>query len=319
MNIGTIQEQLRALKLGTAAREIGDVLASRREAVDLAWVVELLERELDARKENAIRKRIERAQIPELTTLEGFDWGFNPKIERTAIEELAKLEFVEQNRVALFLGGTGLGKTHLALAIGILAAKAGYPVYCASIKRLMQEIEIAKRADALDLLFSRLLSARLWLIDDWGVVSMSREIAEEVYDLFDRRKYSSAMLLTSNRDIEEWGEVFPDPVLANAIIDRIFDRSIRVEFDGKSYRLKGKIQLPTRTGVGILPAIRRRRMGPNKPYGHAASVDSADGLRPPTLPTAAWTALRADHMPTGPKTIIGGGRERRKDCRKGRS
>ena len=88
VNIGTIQEQLRALKLGTAAREIGDVLASRREAVDLAWVVELLERELDARKENAIRKRIERAQIPELTTLEGFDWGFNPKIERPAIEEV---------------------------------------------------------------------------------------------------------------------------------------------------------------------------------------------------------------------------------------
>jgi DNA replication protein DnaC len=74
---------------------------------------------------------------------------------------------------------------------------------------------------------------------------MSREIAEEVFDLFDRRKYSSALVLTSNRDVEEWGEVFPDPVLANATIDRIFDRAIIVTFQGQSYRLKGKISLPS--------------------------------------------------------------------------
>jgi DNA replication protein DnaC len=76
------------------------------------------------------------------------------------------------------------------------------------------------------------------------VVSMSREIAEEAFDLFDRRKYNSAMILTSNRDLKEWSEVFPDPVLANATIDRIFDRAEIVVFEGKSYRLKGRIELP---------------------------------------------------------------------------
>ena len=80
---------------------------------------------------------------------------------------------------------------------------------------------------------------------------MSREIAEEVFDLFDRRKYSSAMLLTSNRDIEEWNEVFPDPVLANATIDRIFDRAILVPFEGKSYRLKGRICLPVSATIEV--------------------------------------------------------------------
>lgn len=278
MNVATIQDQLRSLRLGTAAREIEEVLTRRRKAVELDWVAELLERELDARRGRAIAKRIERAEIPEMVTLDQFDWAFNPKIEREKIEELAKLEFIEQNRVALFLGGAGLGKTHLALAIGILAAKAGHQVYCASIKRLMAEIELAKLSGALDVLFSRILSARLWLIDDWGVVSMKREIAEEVYDLFDRRKYSSGMLLTSNRDVEEWGEMFPDPVLANATIDRIFDRPIVVEFKGKSYRLKGRIQLPVRTGVGVLPGVRRRRAWHlDKPCGHAA-------------PGTAWTA-----------------------------
>ena len=93
---------------------------------------------------------------------------------------------------------------------------------------------MAKLKNNLDVLFKRMLSSQLWLIDDWGVVSMSREIAEEVFDLFDRRKYSSAMLLTSNRDVEEWSEVFPDPVLANATIDRIFDRAEIVPFQGNS-------------------------------------------------------------------------------------
>ena len=82
---------------------------------------------------------------------------------------------------------------------------------------------------------------------------MNREIAEEVFDLFDRRKYSSAMLLTSNRDVEEWGEVFPDPVLANATIDRMFDRAEIVVFQGKSYRLKGRISLPSLNVQAIGP------------------------------------------------------------------
>lgn len=244
MNVEAIRTQMRTLKLRTAAEELEDVLARHKGAVDLGWAQEAFTREIDARKERAIQNRIERAEFPEVTTLEAFDWKFNPKIDHTKIEELANLEFVRDNRISLFLGATGLGKTHIALAIGVLAAKEGYSVFCASIKKLIQDIHLAKHKNKLDLLFKRMLSSKLWLIDDWGVVSMSREIAEEVFDLFDRRKYSSAMLLTSNRDIEEWNEVFPDPVLANATIDRIFDRAVIVPFEGKSYRLKGRICLP---------------------------------------------------------------------------
>ena len=88
-----------------------------------------------------------------------------------------------------------------------------------------------------------MLGTKLWIIDDWGVVTLQREIAEEIFDLLDRRKYSSAMILTSNRDIEEWPQVFPDPVIANATIDRIFDRAETIIFKGPSFRLKGKIQI----------------------------------------------------------------------------
>lgn len=253
MNIEAIRKQLKSLKLSTAAQEIEEVLTRHKQAVSLEWVSDLFEREIDARQGRALERRIVRAEFPEVTTLEAFDWQFNTKIDRVKIEALAKLDFVRSNGIGLFLGEAGLGKTHLALAIGVLAAKENHRVFCASTKRLMELIRVAKLKNTLDALFKRMLSSKLWIIDDWGVVSMSRDIAEEVFDLFDRRRYSSAMLLTSNRDVEEWGEVFADPVLANATIDRIFDRAEIVVFQGNSYRLKGRITLPsiTSTEVGL--------------------------------------------------------------------
>lgn len=244
MNIETVKSQLKTLKLPTALRELENVVKSHRQAVSLHWISELLEREIDERKERAMARRIESAHFPEVKTLEGFDWKFNPKINKEKVEELSGLEFIKTNQIALFLGNAGTGKTHIALAIGVLAAKAGHRVYCTSAKRLAQELTVARLKNNLDLLFKKILSADLWIIDDWGVVSMSREIIEEVFDLFDRRKYHSAMILTSNRDIKEWNEVFPDPVLANATIDRIFDRAQVVIFEGKSYRLNGRISIP---------------------------------------------------------------------------
>ena len=152
-------------------------------------------------------------------------YPFNPDIDEEKIKDLATLTFIEQNQIALFLGAPGVGKTHLALAIGLLAVRAGKRVYCTSAKRLGQEILLGKLRNNLDQLFKKILSAHLWIIDDWGVVSMNREVAEEVFDLMDRRKHSSAMILTSNRDVSEWSEVFPDPIIANATVDRIFDRA----------------------------------------------------------------------------------------------
>lgn len=225
----------------TAARELDEILAVQKKTVHLGWISQLFEREIDARAERAASSRIKRAEFPEVTTLEGFDWDFNPDIDEDRIRTLATLEFVKGHQNALFLGKPGTGKTHLALAIGILAAHAGYRVYCSNAKKLITQIVIAKAKNSLDVFFKRVLASDLWILDDWAVVSMNREVAEEVFDLFDRRKYSTALLLTSNRDIDEWPQVFPEPVLAAAAIDRLFDRTEVITFLGESYRLKGKI------------------------------------------------------------------------------
>ena len=242
MNPEILKSQMTELRLSTAARELESVLANQKKAVSLGWISELLEHEADARKEKSLKHRLKTARFPEITTLESFDFTFNPDIDEEKIRDLATLKFIDQNQIALFLGAPGVGKTHLALAIGVLAVQDGRRVYCTSAKRLAQEIMLGKLRNNLDLLFKRLLAAHLWIIDDWGVVSMNREVAEEIFDLMDRRKHSSAMILTSNRDVSEWAEVFPDPIIANATVDRIFDRARTVLFKGQSYRLKGRIQ-----------------------------------------------------------------------------
>jgi DNA replication protein DnaC len=232
MNTETIRQQLQELRLKTAAAELEATLASQKKTVPLEWLSILLSHEIDARREHAVQCRIHRAEFPEITSLESFDWEFNPDINRRAIEELATLRFVDNNQIALFLGQPGTGKTHLALAIGVKAVYRGHRVFCSSVKRLSQQIALARQKNSLDILFRKILAARLWILDDWGVVSMKPEIAEEVFDLLDRRRHSSALILTSNRDVSEWGSVFPDPVLAGAAIDRLFDRATVVTFTG---------------------------------------------------------------------------------------
>lgn len=241
MTIDVIKDQLKNLRLARAAESLDMVLASRKTKTDVTWLSQLLECEMDARKDNGIERRIKLAGFPERRTFEQFDWEFNNKIPREKIEDLAKLDFIKNNEIGLFLGNTGTGKTHCAIAIGMLAAQAGFSVYCTSVKRLGTKIRLAQAEGKLDRLFKQILTSKLWILDDWGVVSMPRDVSEEIFDLFDRRKNNSAMLLTSNRDVEEWPQVFSDPILASAAIDRMFDAANICIFKGPSHRLKGRI------------------------------------------------------------------------------
>lgn len=243
MNTETLKQQLDLLRLTHSSRNLEDNLSRHKKAVSLGWISELLQSEIDARRDMAIQTRIKRAAFPEITTLESFDFSFNSTIDEEKIRNLATLKFIEQNQIALFLGQPGTGKTHLAIAIGVLAATAGFRVFSTSAKRLNQQLILARARNSLDDFFRKILSARLWIVDDWGMVSFERQVSEEIFDLFDRRKHSSSMILTSNRDVSEWPQVFPEPVLAGAAIDRIFDRADITIFKGKSYRLKGKINV----------------------------------------------------------------------------
>lgn len=224
-----------------ASAEVESLVQKGKRNQDLKWLSELLTIELDARADNAVEKRIKRAEFPERRSFEQFNWDFNKKLPREKIEALKNLKFIENNEIALFLGNPGTGKSHLAIALGMAAAQAGHSVFCTSVKRLGTKIKKARENNKLDILFKQILTSKLWILDDWGVVTMPRDVSEEIFDLFDRRKHNSAMILTSNRDVEEWPQVFTDPILASAAIDRMFENSHICIFEGPSHRMKGRI------------------------------------------------------------------------------
>lgn len=240
MGATTVMALMRELKLTVAADEFNEVLERSKANVSFGWITDLLQREIDVRAERRLQMRLKRSKMPEVKSLEHFDWNFNPQISKEKIDDLCSLDFVKDREIALFLGQPGTGKSHIACALGVKSVYAGHSVYWSSLKRLSENIIKAKEKNELAILFKRILSSNLWILDDWGVVSLSREVSEEVFDLLDRRKNSTAMILTSNRDISEWPEVFIDPVLASAAIDRIFDRANVTIFKGKSYRAEGK-------------------------------------------------------------------------------
>lgn len=240
MSVTTVETLLRKLRLTVAANELSEVLEQSKSNASLDWVINLLQREADVRTERLLQSKIKRSGIPDLKCLENFDWKFNPTINKGKIEDMACLEFIRRKEIHLLLGQPGTGKSHLAKAIGLKAIYAGHDVYWSSLKKLSEDIIKAKQKGDLAQLFKKILNSRLWILDDWAVVSLSREVSEEVFDLLDRRQRSTAMILTSNRDISEWPQVFVDPVLASAAIDRIFDRASVMIFTGKSYRAEGK-------------------------------------------------------------------------------
>ena len=204
MSVETLQSLLRTLKLSTSALELHEVLMVNKKAANLSWVIELLQREVDSRREGALQRRINQGNFKLMKSLEQFDWDFNPCIARASVEELASLDFIRNKEIVLYLGLPGTGKTHLAEALGLKAVMNGYKVYCTSIKQLSEDIDRALNRNDVSTFFKKILCNDLLILDDWGTVSLPRKITEEVFDLLDRRRLSTAMILTSNRDVKEW-------------------------------------------------------------------------------------------------------------------
>jgi DNA replication protein DnaC len=184
-------------------------------------------------------------------TLEQFDFEFQPSLDRRQVRELAGMSFVERAHNIIVLGPPGVGKTHLAIALGIKAVEAGYSVLFLTLEELIGRLVRAAKESRLERSLQQLTYPKVLIIDEIGYLPLSTFEASLFFRLVVRRYERASMVITSNKSFLDWGEVFSDPVLATAILDRLLHYSTTLNIKGESYRIKEKRRAGLLGGAGV--------------------------------------------------------------------
>ena len=233
---------LEKLKLDTIATILDGYLeVAAKEGCSVTEILDhLMEEERCARDASAIERKMRFAGFPVRKTLEEFDFKFQPSVDKKIIKELTTMRFLHNTENVVFLGPPGVGKTHLAVGLGIEAIKAGYAVYFANAGALVEKLKSASRKDKLDEKLRNLAKFKLIIVDEIGYLPFDTEGAHCLFQLVSKRYEKSSMMFTSNKSYGEWGQIFQDPVIAAAVLDRILHHCTTVNIKGGSYRLKDR-------------------------------------------------------------------------------
>ncbi len=228
----------------------------------------LLAEEITVRESRRVKAALQMARLASIKTLSGFDFSFQPSLDRNRILALAQLDFIDRHEVVHFIGQSGTGKSHLAAALGVEAIRAGRSVYFSPLADIIDSLAKADREGRLRERIRFLCRSSLLIIDEIGYLTVGAGAGNLFFQLVNARYERGAMILTSNRGFGEWGKVFGDPVVATALLDRLLHHAVVIQIEGASYRL--------RQHADLVPEAMR----PKSPAGPGGDISRRRG-RPP--------------------------------------
>lgn len=240
-----IQSNLDRLQLARVA-EILDEEVKRATEEKMAYsefLDRLLGEEISTRDVRRVKTALRLSNLPSEKTLENFDYTFQPTVDRARTMELGNLDFVRRRENVILLGPPGVGKTHLACALGVRACQAGMGVYFTSLTDLVKKLVVADRNPGVRSKGLGYVKAQVLIIDEVGYLPLERQHAHLFFQLVSRRYEQTSIVLTSNKTFTEWAQVLGDPVIATAILDRLLHHAHVINIRGNSYRLREKAKL----------------------------------------------------------------------------
>lgn len=222
--------------------------ARNRQAIDAKWsyvefLSRLLEDEVERRAQKQLVLRLRRSTVNTTKTLEGFDFSFNPTLNRQQILQLASCDFIRNGHNVLVCGPTGVGKSHLAQALTHEACRQGFDALFVNTHKMLQHLNGGRADGSFDQRLQRYLRPALLVIDDFGLKPLTPPGPEDLYDIINERYEKGSIMLTSNRAPSEWPDLFGDPLLASAGIDRLAHHAEVVVVTGDSFRAQGRKRL----------------------------------------------------------------------------
>ena len=243
-NYQRLQDNLAYLKLKQCILHLDETieLANKQNLSHIEWLLKLSDYEVDIKRQNVINHMVKISNFPHLKTLADFEFSFQPQINEVQIKNLASLGFMKQAENIVFLGSSGVGKTHLATSLGIESSRNRRSTYFIKCHDLIQNLKRAKDEGKLETRLKHYTRYQLLIIDEIGYLPLQPGDANLLFQIIDRRYEQKSTIVTSNINFDEWATILHDERVANAIVDRLLHHAHVISITGDSYRLRNHMQ-----------------------------------------------------------------------------